>query len=220
MAVPRGFAELSSAFPTAKLEFNPLAPWMLWFQAAEMWRSLSKSLDTRRQTQCRTQGGLGRGLTNAGLAESRRETALFDEQLIQGFLARLPEHGRTWWDGYPAARRHTAAVGRDRGRPPRVSRGIKNDLPCSASHPVACVAFSMIAQPVVVGGVVLFGLEKGGDGCFCCWCLSSRSVPACMSGVSAQANILPEHARRRRDVNEASGYEDRTAPSSSSLWRP
>jgi hypothetical protein len=41
------------------LEFNPLAPWMLWFQAAEMWRSLSKSLDTRRQTQGPTSGGLG-----------------------------------------------------------------------------------------------------------------------------------------------------------------
>jgi hypothetical protein len=37
-AIPRGFAERSSAFPNAKLEFNPLAPWMLWFQAAEMWQ--------------------------------------------------------------------------------------------------------------------------------------------------------------------------------------
>jgi hypothetical protein len=38
MAIPRGLAERSSAFPNAKLEFNPLAPWMLWFQAAEMWQ--------------------------------------------------------------------------------------------------------------------------------------------------------------------------------------
>lgn len=36
MAMPRGFAELSSAFP--KMEFNPLAPWTFWFQAAEMWQ--------------------------------------------------------------------------------------------------------------------------------------------------------------------------------------
>ena len=33
-------------------------------------------------------------------SESRRETALFDEQPIQGFLTRQkPERGRTWWDG-------------------------------------------------------------------------------------------------------------------------
>jgi hypothetical protein len=31
----------------------------------------------------------------------------------------------------------------------------------SQSYPVAYVAFSMIAQTLVVGGVVLFGLEKG-----------------------------------------------------------
>jgi hypothetical protein len=38
MAIPRGFAASGSAFPNAKLEFNPLAPWMLWLQAAEMWQ--------------------------------------------------------------------------------------------------------------------------------------------------------------------------------------
>jgi len=33
------------------------------------------------------------------LAETCRETAFFDEQLIQGFLSRQkPEHGRTWRD--------------------------------------------------------------------------------------------------------------------------
>jgi hypothetical protein len=37
-AIPRGFAAGGSAFPNAKLEFNPLAPWMLWLQAAEMWQ--------------------------------------------------------------------------------------------------------------------------------------------------------------------------------------
>src|SRR5262245_49067700 len=35
MAIPRSFGEhipgLASAFPSAKLEFNPLAPWLLWF---------------------------------------------------------------------------------------------------------------------------------------------------------------------------------------------
>ena len=38
MAIPRGFAQLTSALPSPKFEFNPLAPWTLWFQAAEMWQ--------------------------------------------------------------------------------------------------------------------------------------------------------------------------------------
>jgi hypothetical protein len=33
----------------------------------------------------------------------------------------------------------------------------------SQSYPVVYVAFSMIAQTLVVGGVVLFGLEKGSE---------------------------------------------------------
>jgi crotonobetainyl-CoA:carnitine CoA-transferase CaiB-like acyl-CoA transferase len=42
LGVPSNFAqqmpELGSAFPHAKSEFNPLAPWMFWLQTAEMWR--------------------------------------------------------------------------------------------------------------------------------------------------------------------------------------
>lgn len=42
MAIPRSFAGqlpgLGSAFPGARPEFNPFAPWMYWLQAAEMWQ--------------------------------------------------------------------------------------------------------------------------------------------------------------------------------------
>ena len=42
MAVPRNFAEqmpaFGLAFPGAMPEFNPLAPWTFWLQAAEMWQ--------------------------------------------------------------------------------------------------------------------------------------------------------------------------------------
>jgi hypothetical protein len=59
-----------------------------------------KSLDTRYQTQGRTHRWPGGALPHAGLAESCHETALLDEQLIQGFLShQKPEHGRTWWNG-------------------------------------------------------------------------------------------------------------------------
>jgi hypothetical protein len=41
-AFPRTFSDqipgLASALPGAKQEFNPLAPWMFWLQAAEMWQ--------------------------------------------------------------------------------------------------------------------------------------------------------------------------------------
>jgi hypothetical protein len=41
-AIPRSFTEqiptLSSAFSGTRPEFNPLAPWMFWWQAAEMWQ--------------------------------------------------------------------------------------------------------------------------------------------------------------------------------------
>ena len=42
-----------------------------------------------------------------------------------------------------------------------VLAGIMEAENLSQSYPVAYVAFSMIAQTLVVGGVVLFGLEKG-----------------------------------------------------------
>jgi hypothetical protein len=42
MAIPRGFSEqmpgLASTYFGAKPEFNPLAPWTFWLQAAEMWQ--------------------------------------------------------------------------------------------------------------------------------------------------------------------------------------
>ena len=42
LGVPTSFAQENpgpgSAFLHAKSEFNPLAPWMLWLQAAEMWQ--------------------------------------------------------------------------------------------------------------------------------------------------------------------------------------
>jgi hypothetical protein len=42
MAFPRSLSEhgpgLASMFAGAKPEFNPLAPWMFWLQAAEMWQ--------------------------------------------------------------------------------------------------------------------------------------------------------------------------------------
>src|SRR4029453_10359123 len=37
MAIPRSFAEHFPGLGT-KAEFNPLAPWMFWLQAAEMWQ--------------------------------------------------------------------------------------------------------------------------------------------------------------------------------------
>ena len=42
MALPRSFTEqspaLASTFSGTRPEFNPLAPWMFWWQAAEMWQ--------------------------------------------------------------------------------------------------------------------------------------------------------------------------------------
>jgi hypothetical protein len=42
MAIPRSLSaqgpDLASAFAGAKPEFNPLAPWMFWLQAAKMWQ--------------------------------------------------------------------------------------------------------------------------------------------------------------------------------------
>lgn len=42
MAIPRTFSEqmpgLGSSFFSGKPEFNPLAPWTFWMQAAEMWQ--------------------------------------------------------------------------------------------------------------------------------------------------------------------------------------
>jgi hypothetical protein len=42
MAAPRNFAKHIPGFgpgiPNAKLAFDPLAPWKMWFQAAEMWQ--------------------------------------------------------------------------------------------------------------------------------------------------------------------------------------
>jgi hypothetical protein len=42
MAIPRSLSQhgpgLASTFAGAKPEFNPLAPWMFWLQAAEMWQ--------------------------------------------------------------------------------------------------------------------------------------------------------------------------------------
>jgi hypothetical protein len=42
MAAPRSFAEhipgFGPGFSEAKLPFDPLAPWNMWFQAAEMWQ--------------------------------------------------------------------------------------------------------------------------------------------------------------------------------------
>jgi hypothetical protein len=37
MAIPQSFTEHMSGLGT-KTEFNPLAPWMFWLQAAEMWQ--------------------------------------------------------------------------------------------------------------------------------------------------------------------------------------
>jgi len=37
MAIPRSFTEHMPGLGT-KVEFNPLAPWMFWLQAAEMWQ--------------------------------------------------------------------------------------------------------------------------------------------------------------------------------------
>jgi hypothetical protein len=37
MAIPRNFSEHMPGLG-AKTEFNPLAPWMFWLQAAEMWQ--------------------------------------------------------------------------------------------------------------------------------------------------------------------------------------
>jgi hypothetical protein len=37
MAIPRSFTEYMPGLGT-KTEFNPLAPWMFWLQAAEMWQ--------------------------------------------------------------------------------------------------------------------------------------------------------------------------------------
>ena len=39
MAAPRNFGEQIPGFgPGAKLDFDPLTPWKMWFQAAEMWQ--------------------------------------------------------------------------------------------------------------------------------------------------------------------------------------
>jgi hypothetical protein len=42
MGIPPGISEhgpgLASTFVNVKPEFNPLAPWMFWWQAAEMWQ--------------------------------------------------------------------------------------------------------------------------------------------------------------------------------------
>lgn len=42
MGIPRSFAEhmpgFGTAFSGASAEFNPLAPWTFWLQAAEMWQ--------------------------------------------------------------------------------------------------------------------------------------------------------------------------------------
>jgi hypothetical protein len=38
MAVPRGFVGSTPRFLDATPEFNPLAPWAFWLQAAEMWQ--------------------------------------------------------------------------------------------------------------------------------------------------------------------------------------
>jgi len=42
MAAPRSYGEpipgFGAGFPDARLEFDPLAPWKMWFQAAEMWQ--------------------------------------------------------------------------------------------------------------------------------------------------------------------------------------
>ena len=63
-----------------------------------------------------------------------------------------------------------------------VLAGIMEAENLSQSYPIAYIAFSMVAQTLVVGGVALFGLKKVlsspvcGDGCFRCSCWSSQSA--------------------------------------------
>jgi hypothetical protein len=56
MGLPRGFTEqipgLASAFSGPKPEFSPLAPWMFWWQAAEMWqRTWMPDVSTRKENR-------------------------------------------------------------------------------------------------------------------------------------------------------------------------
>lgn len=49
MAMPRSF---TGQMPGAMLEFNPLAPWNFWLQAAEMWqRTWMPEIPPRRDTR-------------------------------------------------------------------------------------------------------------------------------------------------------------------------
>jgi hypothetical protein len=49
MAMPRSF---TGQMPGAMLEFNPLAPWNFWLQAAEMWqRTWMPEMPPRRDTR-------------------------------------------------------------------------------------------------------------------------------------------------------------------------
>jgi crotonobetainyl-CoA:carnitine CoA-transferase CaiB-like acyl-CoA transferase len=49
MAMPRSF---TGQVPGAMLEFNPLAPWNFWLQAAEMWqRTWMPEMPSRRDTR-------------------------------------------------------------------------------------------------------------------------------------------------------------------------